>query len=68
VNGTSLKVKQWRDVDSEPSAWTAETTDSNLTEAGAAALFIWNFEEPEQVIDVFGVGLNGDAAPMTALG
>jgi len=68
INGTDLKVKQWRDVDGEPGAWTIETTDSNLSAAGTVGLFLDRPTLSRQVIDVFGVGLNGDAAPMTALG
>jgi Bacterial Ig domain/Chitobiase/beta-hexosaminidase C-terminal domain len=35
VEGTALRVKVWQAGDSEPTAWTSERTDANLTASGS---------------------------------
>lgn len=71
VAGSSLTVKHWLDSESEPSAWTFESTQSELSDAGFVGIAIGaGISTPKTIatFDVFGVGTGGDSAPTSALG
>lgn len=71
VAGSSLTVKHWLDSESEPSAWTFESTQSELSDAGFVGIAIGAGTSTPKTIatfDVFGVGTGGDSAPTSALG
>lgn len=66
VAGSSLSVKHWLDSESEPSAWTFESTQSELSGAGFVGIAIGAGTSTPKTIatfDVFGVGTGGDSAP-----
>ena len=66
ANGTSIKAKVWKDGDNEPTAWTAEVTDSAVTGVGWVGAGSFDTDNiPE--LDFFSVGTNGDTAPDPAV-
>ena len=62
VSGSDLKSKIWKDGEEEPSGWTVETTDSNITGVGWAAAWMQD-GSTDSTVDFFSVGTNGDTAP-----
>ncbi len=62
VNGTSLKVKVWKDAEEEPSVWTSEVTDSAVSGVGWAGVGAED-TDPISEVDFFSAGTNGDTAP-----
>lgn len=65
INGTSHSVKHWLAADSEPGTWDVEATDSAISAAGWVGLMQFS-NLPDYEVDWYGVGTNGDTAPMEA--
>lgn len=66
VNQSDLKLRIWQKGNSEPSTWDLTATDSNITSSGYAGFSpAYDVIEVNTYVDVFGVGTNGDTAPMT---
>lgn len=66
ANGTALKAKVWNSqIDTEPAAWTVETTDASI--AGVGWIGAGNFASSgTQDYDDIAVGTNGDTAAFAA--
>lgn len=65
INGTTLQEKFWRDGTEEPTEWELSATDSSITDPGWVGLFVFTGVADGQIVDSFGVGTNGDAAPLS---
>lgn len=61
VVGDQLKAKVWAEGETEPYAWTIETTDADWTEGIAG---VGNFNsEGDRLYDFVGIGWLGNPAP-----
>jgi hypothetical protein len=67
LNGTSRLCRMWNDGDAEPGTWQASDTDSDITGDGWVGLFSFSQIGTGHIIDVFGVGTDGDSAPSQPL-
>jgi hypothetical protein len=67
VEGTALRVKVWRASDSEPTSWTSERTDANITAPGPVGYRYSSgggaVSAPTVTIDDFTAESLGHAAP-----
>ena len=59
---SDLKLRVWEDGTEEPSSWTVEATDSEITDAGWAGL--GHFRDNVGDYDVFSYATGGDSAPV----
>lgn len=64
--GTTVRLRVWKDGDSEPGSWDVSTTDSDLS-SGWVGVFAGIETTGNAIVqwDTFGVGTNGDPAPST---
>lgn len=66
-NTKELKVKVWKDQETEPVDWSISTTDTGVTLYDCKGFVgigsFRNYVENTQTYDFFGVGVNGDPAP-----
>jgi hypothetical protein len=63
--GVNCKVKYWLDSDTQPAAWTVESSDSGITGVGWVGLY--SNRDSVVDIDVFSVGTGTDNASLIAL-
>lgn len=66
INGTSLEAYHWADGDSEPATPTLTATDSSISGVGFAGIISGAFATGQVdniLVDLFGYGTGGDAAP-----
>ena len=63
LNGTTQKLRFWRDGALEPTDWQVETADATNTAAALVGLFSLGGDSDGTTIDFVGIGTNGDAAP-----
>ena len=68
ANGTTIQVKWWLATDSEPGAWTIDTTDSSISGVGSAG-FAGNGSTGDVLTFTgFGASTAGETAPTSAGG
>jgi hypothetical protein len=65
ANGTAIRVRRWKDGDSEPGTWDIDTTDSTYSTAGNV-LGLTTTVTALMTFSAWGVGTNGDTAPTSA--
>ncbi|TQV80321.1 hypothetical protein [Denitrobaculum tricleocarpae] len=69
LSGNNRRVRMWNDGDPEPGTWNIEDADGgSITGAGWVGLFSFSQNNTGHIIDVFGVGTNGDPAPSSPPG
>lgn len=68
ATGTTIRVRCWQLGSTEPTTWTASTTDSAISAAGWVGTFVYKSSGTGRAHWQFlSVGTNGDAAPMPVL-
>jgi len=65
VNAQDIKGRWWAAADPEPSAWSLEGTQDVINGSGRAGVF--SFRPFNYRIYAYGLGTNGDAAPITPI-